>query len=419
MRPDPRLRWQLITVACMYSGYAALILCRTSVAVASPDLVEDPTLGLDEASFGALLGWGAGGALAGKLINGVLADVVGGRRLFLFALAGMAVATIAFGLSTTHVLFMMLNFAAQLVKSGGWPALAKIIGAWFDSNQLGRVWGLIATSSRASAVISTFFLGAVLVYLPWRWVFYVAGGVTLLITLLSYRLLRTPADVGLAPPEAAEGDAPIGLRQPWEETLGGTLGFFIRSHQVWLICLAIVMMTIQMELLSFLPLYFRGTFEIGKPAAVMASAAFPAGSFISVLAGGLLYDKLSRGARVTVLGVLMALGLSAICTLLLEPGLGVAVAATFVFGLAVSLAYYIPMSVFSIEFGRSRSGVLIGLIDACGYGALMVFAPFVGGVIRDAGWSSFLSIMAGVSLAAMLLVIGFLVGEHRASGVHA
>lgn len=120
-RPSMRLRWQLTTIACMYSGYAALILCRTSINVAAPDLVDDPSLGIDEASFGALLGWGAGGALAGKLINGMLADIVGGRRLFLFALTAMAAATIAFGLSSAHLLFMLLNFAAQLVDGRRWP----------------------------------------------------------------------------------------------------------------------------------------------------------------------------------------------------------------------------------------------------------------------------------------------------------
>lgn len=413
-RPSMRLRWQLTTIACMYSGYAALILCRTSINVAAPDLVDDPSLGIDEASFGALLGWGAGGALAGKLINGMLADIVGGRRLFLFALTAMAAATIAFGLSSAHLLFMLLNFAAQLTKAGGWPAMAKIIGDWFDTDQLGRVWGVIATSSRASAVVSSFFLGAVLLYLPWRWVFYIAGGVTLTVMLCSYLSLRTPREVGLPPPQKGKSATPIKKQHAWEKTLAKTLLFFLKSRQVWLICLAMVAMTIQMELLSFLPLYFQQTFGIATPTAAMASAAFPAGSFISVLIGGLLYDVLSSRGRVSILGCLLGVGLASMCVLLLNPSFGIAIAATFVFGLAVSPAYYIPMSVFSIEFGRSRSGVLIGLIDAGGYGAVMVFAPIAGKMIKVAGWSSFLTTMAVISLLAMVISTCFLAGEHRA-----
>ncbi len=128
-----RLRWQVTTVGCLYFGYAGLVLCRTTVPIAAPAMIDDPALGLDKASFGALLGWGAGGALAGKLLCGVAADALGGRRLFLLAMASTAVATVAFGASSGHVLFMLINFAAQLTKAAGWPAMAKTIGAWFET----------------------------------------------------------------------------------------------------------------------------------------------------------------------------------------------------------------------------------------------------------------------------------------------
>ena len=36
----------------------------------------------------------------------------------------------------------------------------------------------------------------------------------------------------------------------------------------------------------------------------------------------------------------------------------------FLYGLTVAPAYYLPMIVFSIEFGGKHCGVLIGLIDA-------------------------------------------------------
>jgi hypothetical protein len=57
---------------------------------------------------------------------------------------------------------------------------------------------------------------------------------------------------------------------------------------------------------------------------------------------------------------------------------------------------------------------LIGLIDAGGYGAVMVFAPIAGKMIKVAGWSSFLTTMAVISLLAMVISTCFLAGEHRA-----
>ena len=427
LAPD-RLRWELTTVACMYGGYAGLILCRTTVSIASPEMINDAALGLDESGFGTLLGWGAAGALAGKLLNGALADVLGGRRLFLLAMSLMGAATVMFGASSAHVLFMLMNFLAQLTKAAGWPAMAKIIGAWFDAARHGRVWGVISTSSRAGSVVSSFFLGGLLVYLPWRWLFYGAGVVTALIVGLNFILLKdSPAQVGLAPsdPEPTQGGEPWLELLSWEKTLGAALIHFANNRRVQLICLAMMAMTIQMEFLSFLPLYFQQNFAIESGPAGMASAAFPAGSFISVLAGGLLYDKLTTDGRIRLLGGLLAVGLASIALIRFMPelrlssstGLGVSVGATFIFGLAVSPAYYIPMSVFSIQFGRARSGVLIGLIDAFGYGATMVFAPLSGTVIRDQGWPAFLTILVVISAIALSLATVFLIGEHRVSSV--
>ncbi len=423
-----RLRWQVTTVGCLYLGYAGLVLCRTTVPIAAPAMIDDPALGLDKASFGALLGWGAGGALAGKLLCGVAADALGGRRLFLLAMAFTAVATVAFGASSGHVLFMLINFAAQLTKAAGWPAMAKTIGAWFETGRLGRIWGIISTSSRASSVLSSLLLGGLLTVLPWRWLFFAAGAITLgLLVVCFFALKDSPATVGLEVPskEAAEGHETSS--RPWAGTLRSTLAFFARSDRVRLICVAIVALTLQMEFLSFLPLYMKEVHGLEAGTAGIASSAFPAGSFLSVLAGGAIYDRLDGRQRVRVIGALLAA--SALCVgvllglseLQLSPAsaLGTAIFATFVFGFAVSPAYYIPMSVFSIEFGRSRSGVLIGLIDACGYGAMMIFLPLTGALLESKGWETLLGMLVGVSLLSLVFLTAFLAAERRAKPVRA
>ena len=421
-----QVRRELTTVLCMYGGYAGLVLCRTTVSIASPEIVGDATLGLDEAGFGALLGWGAAGALVGKLLNGAIADSLGGRRLFLLAMSLMGVATVIFGASSAHFLFMLMNFLAQLTKAGAWPAMAKLIGAVFAPAKHGRVWGVIATSSRASSVISSFLLGALLMVLPWRWLFYVSGLITAAIVGLNFVFLKDgPVQQSLASPDQEFGQIVESRMEisAWEESLSAALYHFAKSRRVRLICLAMMAMTIQMEFISFLPLYFVQNFAIKSGSAGMASAAFPAGSLISVLAGGLLYDRLTPFGRIRGLGGLLAVGLAAIILIRFLPSLGlsagaalgIAVAATFLFGLAVSPAYYIPMSVFSIQFGRTRSGVLIGLIDAFGYGATMIFAPLAGTVIRDQGWPALLTIFAIISAIALSFATAFLIAEYRAS----
>ena len=74
------------------------------------------------------------------------------------------------------------------------------------------------------------------------------------------------------------------------------------------------------------------------------------------------------------------------------------------------------MSVFSVEFGRSRSGVLIGLIDAWGYAATMVFAPLTGALLEARGWPMLLGLLIGVSVLSLIFLTAFLTAEHRAKG---
>ena len=420
-----RLSWEVTTVGCLYLGYAALILCRTALPIAAPAMIDDPALTLNKASFGALLGWGAGGALTGKLLCGIAADALGGRRLFLFALVSMAGAILAFGASSGGVLFMLLNFAAQLTKAAGWPAMAKTIGSWFEASRLGRIWGIISTSSRASSVLSSLLLGGLLTVLPWRWLFFVAGAITLVVAVVCFVSLKgSPKEVGLeAPSEESPGDGET--NSGWSGSLASTIAFFAGSGRVRLICVSIFTLTLQMEFLSFLPLYMAEVHTLEAGIAGIASSAFPAGSFLSVLVGGAIYDRLSARQRVRIVGALLATGALSVGLLLglpelqLRPAvaLGVAILGTFVFGFAVSPAYYIPMSVFSIEFGRSRSGALIGWIDACGYGATMIFAPLAGALLEAAGWPTFLVALLGVSVLSLVFLTGFLAADGRAKAV--
>ena len=80
----------------------------------------------------------------------------------------------------------------------------------------------------------------------------------------------------------------------------------------------------------------------------------------------------------------------------------------FLYGLTVAPAYYLPMSVFSIEFGGAHCGVLIGLIDAAGYAAAMLY-QFGGGAIvdRPGGWQNMLILLLAVSALATASTVWF------------
>ena len=84
--------------------------------------------------------------------------------------------------------------------------------------------------------------------------------------------------------------------------------------------------------------------------------------------------------------------------------------------LAISPAYYIPMSVFAIRFGGIHCGLLVGLIDALAYFGAMIF-DFIGGEVanKEGGWQDFLLILIVTSVIATITMIVFLYVDYAKS----
>jgi sugar phosphate permease len=411
-----RLRWELIVLGCMYAGYMAFILCRTAIYVASPAMVEDPALGLTKTMFGAILGWGTAGMVTGKLLGGVVADRFGGRTVFLLALSVTTAAAAGFAIAGGFALFCLLNFAMLLSAAAGWPAMSKLIAAWYEPDRYGKVWGVISTSSRLSSVLSTLVLGRLLLLTSWPNVFVAAAALATAVIAAIFLFLKAgPAEIGLPPPSAGAGGK--ATPHPLDGTsLREALLHFARSGRVWLMCVSLMCTTVLMEVIGFLPLYLKETLRISPAQAATASAVFPAGCLVALLAGGWVYDRVPRRERPLLLGgmlVFAALCLGALfamgrAALAPETAFALTVVVLFLYGLSVAPAYYLPMSVFSIEFGGPHCGVLIGLIDAAGYAAAMLY-QFGGGAMvdRPGGWQNMLALLFAVSALATASTVWF------------
>ena len=92
-------RWQQITAASLFVGYAGYYLGRTCLSIAKPLMVEPGSgLGLGLKEIGLLDSIGVTAYAFGKVINGVVVDRLGGRRMFLFGMVATIALTAIFGL---------------------------------------------------------------------------------------------------------------------------------------------------------------------------------------------------------------------------------------------------------------------------------------------------------------------------------
>jgi len=432
-----RTRRQWIVLGSMYAGYGAMMVCRQMVTILSPAMLADPSLGLTKTNLGDFAAYGTIGALVGKLIWGPLGDRIGGRKTFLLGILLSAVLVAAFGLSPGVAAFTVCSFLLYGAKSAGWPGMAKLVEEWFHPQKYGRVWGILSTSSRASVVVGTLFFGWLLGRYPWRAVAFSATGTALLILALCWVTLgEKPEDPGFLEADAeASGDAEHdeesarALDNKLHHPLNGTslpaaLWAFANSGRCWLIVAMLMALTCMMAFLDFVPVYLMEVFGLTPSRAAMASSVFPIGSLTGLLAAVAFYDRFSKKGLRRVLTIALILSTACVVALQVLPRLGLgpdsnfaaALALILIFGAMISPAYYIPMSVFSIEFGGPHSATLICLIDAFGFAASASFG-FVGGRLADGagGWFSFMTMLVAVSITGTLTVWGFLHADYKAS----
>lgn len=405
----------------MYVGYVAFMLCRNTLIAASPAMIEDPTLGLDKAQYGQLMSWHSAGAIVGKVVTGLGADVIGGRKTFLLALLLTAASNALFGLISSLSLMKLFNFSGQFAKAGGWPGMAKIVGHWYSPREHGRVWSIISTSSRVGTITALFVIGSLLSTYSWRIAFFVTAAITCVVVLIGCLLLKErPQDVGLAP---LTSDTVDSHAHPLDGTqLGQACFAFACSARVWLICLGIACLCVLVDFITFIPIYLRETLEISTGQASMSSTSFLTGMFVALIAAGILYDRFTKRQLVWVLGGLLTLGCGCVLLLWSFPTLGlsdslkvpVTITTLFVFGFSIATAYYIPMSIFAIAFGGPHSGFLIAVIDIFGYAAALLFNYFGGTIAQDYGWTVFLSMLLTISLLATASMTAFLFLDARA-----
>ena len=427
LKGDPKFYWEMVLLASIYGAYAVLNICRTTVVISSPAMLDDPELGLNKTMWGSILGWGTAGTLVGKLTTGILADRFGGRKVFLISIGFCMLATGIFGMMSKVFFFSIAFFIAMLAKSAGWPSMANLIRSWYPKLWRGRIWGILSSSSMSSSLFTSLVMGSLLLVISWRWVIAsslpIAG---IFVILLFFYLKQSPTDVGLEAMPSVDGDDnennPNATHHLDNASLGKALISFLKSSRFWLICISIMSLTILMAFQSFLPLYLKEMFNLSPGKAGIASSVFPLGSMFSVVIGGFIFDKLTKKRRIFVLGGMMTLATGCIVILLSLPESNIqeaslpwiALSAIMIFGLMIAPCYLIPMSVFSLDFGGKHCGVLVGIIDAAGYSASMIF-EFLGGAVADQvdGWQQFLHIILNVSIIGTVTLILFLVIDHR------
>lgn len=415
MNDDARLmRWQTATAAALLVGYAGFYICRSNLSVAVPALVADPAAGVDRTAIGAITSAGVVAYAAGKLVNGIAGDFVGGKALFLAALFLSVAATVAFGASSGAPLFTLIWVVNRFVQSAGWGGLTKTAAHWYPATRYGAVMSLLSLSYLFGDAAGRFLLGTLMsAGLDWRSVFFVSAGVLCAIGVVNLFVLKgSPGDVGL--PEPAVSTSNIfgtGGSASRPANVIELLKPYATSTSFWLICgLSFGMTLIREAFNAWIPVYLVDAHQLAPGIAAQYSALFPLVGGVSCIVFGVVTDRTPGNRVVLMVPALtlcaVSLWILALATARHDVGLSLlAIGATALFLLG---PYTLLAGAIALDLGgRKGSATAAGLIDTAGYlgGTLSGFG--IGKFAEAGGWSAAFNLMAALAAGVVAIALAY------------
>jgi len=356
------------------------------------------------------------------VINGPIADRIGGRKAFLIGAFGvvimnglfgflhilvqapavwadkeiMTAAVLKYGLSKYTVLWALAIIWAinGYFQSFGALSIVKINAQWFHIRERGTFSAIFGVLIRFGLILAFSGTPLIVKFLPWYWAFWIPAMVVALLFVLTMLFVRdTPAAAGY--PELDTGDGTINAEEKvkFKEVLSKVFG----SKIMWTIAIGSMMIGFVRRGVvdAWWPVYYKEMQGItGVDLAFQLTAwGIAILGIVGGFAFGISSDRVFKGRRAPVI-VIGFCGMVVVLTLFFLAdviNLGPISAAILLACLSffVNGAHGMIGGAATMDFGgRKAAGTAVGLIDGMQYLAGAFVGMLVGYVTTNWGWQA-------------------------------
>lgn len=376
--------------------YSAMYMGRYNLSFAN--LALSNAFGWDKTQIGAIITTALSIYGFSAILNGPIADRIGGRRAMLIGASGTVVFNFLFGMGA-YMGFLGKGPLLLAYFAGIWGvnayfqsysalALIKVNAGWFHISERG-VFSAIFGSMIQGGRLLIFIIGAYLVAnFEWQWVFFIPSAIVSVMTLLTFLVVHNgPEDVKLPAldvQDASSGDAnATGFKYVIKKVFTNPITLAIAGAEF---CTGVVRHGFE----QWFPRYMQ---EFQK--LPLESSVFQKGAVSVVVAGiigaffaGTISDWVFRGRRTPVAFVGYFLQILSLVVIWLAPSITLVIAAFIVNSFAISIVHSMLSGTASMDFGgKKAAATAAGLFDGMQY----VGGSFVGigmGFLLDRfGWT--------------------------------
>ncbi len=296
----PYRKWQYRIFSATWLAYVGYYFTRKAFFVVKSDMAD--SMGLDTMSLAHLGTAYLISYMVGQYSSAYFGRRLGPKLLLLFGMGVSLACNVIFGASNSYwtvLLFLSLNGLAQ---GTGWPGSIGSLAYWFKRKQRGSILGIWATCYQVGSLVATSFAAYMLGHYGWRWSFFGASMIMLVIWSAVLMLHpNRPEDVGL-PPLKDEDDGEEAQSEEVEtKTKKGRESLGWSNEVVYTVVLmGIVYFGIKFlryALWSWVPFLLRNNFGQAGDDAGYISTVFDIAGFLGVIFAGFASDKLFKGKR--------------------------------------------------------------------------------------------------------------------------
>lgn len=377
----------------LMAGLFVAYLDRTNLSVALPTLSRD--YGFAGAGFAVTASW----ALTIFLIGYAVANIAGGlltrrqdpKTVVVWCFAAWSAATVLIGLTRSVTLLLLCRFVLGVAEGIYWPQQSRFAKAWFAPEMRTRANGVIQFYGQYLALAVGFLILTPLYdAFGWRLLFFVTGGIGLLVVVPLYLAALRP-----------EAEAPF-RDPPTPRTAGRALTLAALGGPRFLLLLFsyVTQGMLFWGITLWIPLAVRSLGFTGAWQAFASALPYAAAVVLAVPLTR-LSDRTGRRALIAALGLLLP-GLLMVALPLVPSG--PAKLALITVALGSYAGSYTPnvWSILQASVAPEAVGAAAGIVNGLGAGGGGTLAGFLVGLLYRASGSY----MSGFVVLGVLVILG-------------